>query len=118
MLSIGVFAQLCGVSVRTLRHYDDLGLLRPATMDEWTGHRRYEVDQLAELKRIVTLKELGFTLQQVRELLREGVDTTELQVMLRLRRAELVQQVEDTRHRVAQIDARLRLIESEYEMST
>jgi len=117
MLNIGEFARLGEVSVRMLRHYDDLGLLRPAQVNEWTGHRRYEVRQLADLNRIVTLKQLGFSLQQVGGLLRDGIDAAELRGMLRLRRAELEQQVHDTRHRVAQIDARLRLIESENAMS-
>lgn len=116
MLNIGVFAQIGGVSVRMLRHYDDLGLLRPAAVDQWTGRRRYEVDQLAVLNRIVTLKELGFTLQQVGELLRDGVSAAELRGMLRLRRSQLEWQAYDIRHRVAQIDARLRLIESDHTM--
>lgn len=117
MLSIGEFARLGDVSVRMLRHYDDLGLLCPAQVNEWTGHRRYEVSQLRELNRIVALKELGFTLAQVGGLLRDGVADDELRGMLRSRRAELEQQVHDTRHRIAQVDARLRLIESEYAMS-
>ncbi|MPY80428.1 MAG: MerR family DNA-binding transcriptional regulator [Actinophytocola sp.] len=45
MLSIGEFARLGDVSVRMLRHYDDLGLLRPVQVDEWTGRRRYDVGQ-------------------------------------------------------------------------
>lgn len=117
MVNIGEFARLGDVSVRMLRHYDDLGLLRPAQVDERTGHRRYEVRQLGDLNRIVTLKELGFTLRQVGDLLRDGVDAAELLGMLRMRRAELERQANDTRHRVAQIDARLRLIESEHDMS-
>ncbi len=117
MLSIGEFARLGDVSVRMLRHYDDLGLLRPAQVDAWTGHRRYEVSQLRDLNRLVTLKELGFTLAEVGDLLRDGVADDELRGMLRLRRAELERQAHDTRHRVAQVDARLRLIESEYAMS-
>jgi hypothetical protein len=63
------------------------------------------------------IRGLGFALQQVGEVLREGVDTTELQGMLRLRRAELERQVDDNCHRLALIHAWRRLIESEYEMS-
>lgn len=117
MLSIGEFARLGGVSVRMLRHYDDLGLLRPADVDEWTGRRRYEVDQLEALNRIVTLKELGFTLQQVGGLLEDGVDTAEVRGMLRMRRTELERQAQETAHRLAQVDARLRLTGSERTMS-
>lgn len=117
MLNIGDFAQLGGVSIRMLRHYDDLGLLRPADVDDWTGRRRYNLDQLTDLNRIVTLKELGFTLAQIGELLRDGIEPAELRGMLRLRRAELQRQAHDPHHRLAQIDARLRLIESEHAMS-
>lgn len=46
MFSIGEFARLGGVSVRTLRHYDEIGLLRPATVDQDTGYRGYTADQL------------------------------------------------------------------------
>lgn len=117
MLSIGDFARLGGVSVRMLRHYDDLGLLQPAEVDRWTGRRRYQTGQLAELNRLVALKELGFTLRQVGELLHEGVEAAQLRGMLQLRRAELEQQAQETWHRLAQVDARLRLIETEDAMS-
>lgn len=116
MLNIGDFARLGGVSVRMLRHYDDLGLLRPAEVDAWTGRRRYEVTQLGDLNRLVAFKDLGFTLKQVGDLLRDGVQAAEVRGMLRLHRAELAQQLQDTRHRFAQIDARLRLVESEHGM--
>jgi DNA-binding transcriptional MerR regulator len=46
MFSIGEFARLGGVSVRPLRHYDEIGLLRPATVDQATGYRGYTADQL------------------------------------------------------------------------
>jgi hypothetical protein len=59
MFSIGEFARLGGVSVRTLRHYDEIGLLRPATVDQDTGYRGYTADQLGQLNRVMALKELG-----------------------------------------------------------
>jgi DNA-binding transcriptional MerR regulator len=67
MLSIGEFARLGGVSVRTLRHYDEIGLLHPATVDPETGYRGYSADQLGRLNRIVALKELGLSLTQAFE---------------------------------------------------
>ena len=59
MFSIGEFARLGGVSARTLRHYDEIGLLRPATVDPGSGYRGYTAAQLGELNRIMALKELG-----------------------------------------------------------
>jgi DNA-binding transcriptional MerR regulator len=71
MFSIGEFARHGRVSVRMLRHYDATGLLRPACVDPATGYRSYQVSQLAELNRLIALKELGFSLQQVTEALLE-----------------------------------------------
>jgi len=72
MLSIGDFAHLGGVSVRTLRHYDEIGLLRPARVDPHSGYRAYSAGQLGQLNRIVALKDLGLSLAQVRRLTRPG----------------------------------------------
>jgi DNA-binding transcriptional MerR regulator len=118
MFSIGEFAGLGRVSVRMLRHYDAIGLLRPAHVDPHSGYRFYTAAQLRLLNRVTALKDLGFSLQQVQTLIDEKVDTVELRGMLRLRRAELeAQMVRDTA-RLAQVDARLRMIESEGHMDT
>ena len=89
MFTIGDFARHGRVSVRMLRHYDATGLLRPAHVDPATGYRHYTAAQLARLNRVIALKDLGFTLQQVQDILDEKVTTEELRGMLRLRRAEL-----------------------------
>jgi DNA-binding transcriptional MerR regulator len=118
MLSIGDFAGLGRVSVRMLRHYDAIGLLRPAHVDPHSGYRFYTAEQLRRLNRILALKDLGFTLQQVQLVIEEKVDPGELRGMLRLRRAELAAQVERDSARLALVDARLRMIESEGHMNT
>jgi DNA-binding transcriptional MerR regulator len=74
------------VSVRTLRHYDEIGLLRPAKVDPETGYRGYSAEQLGRLNRIIALKELGPSLAQTRQLL-DGITLDELRGMLMLRRA-------------------------------
>jgi DNA-binding transcriptional MerR regulator len=118
MFSIGDFAGLGRVSVRMLRHYDAIGLLRPAHVDPHSGYRYYTAAQLRLLNRVLALKDLGFTLQQVQTMIEEKVDSGELRGMLRLRRAELAAQVERDTFRLAQVDARLRMIESEGHMDT
>jgi DNA-binding transcriptional MerR regulator len=118
MFSIGDFARLGRVSVRMLRHYDALGLLRPARVDPVSAYRFYGADQLARLNRLVALKELGFTLQQVRDILDENVGPDELRGMLRLRQAQLAEQIAADTARLAQVETRLRLIESEGHMDT
>ncbi|MFD1718666.1 MerR family transcriptional regulator [Georgenia deserti] len=113
MLGIGDFARYGRVSVRMLRHYDALGLMRPAHIDDSTGYRYYEPAQLARLNRIVALKDLGFTLQQVGEILEDRLTADELRGMLRLRRAELEQSIAADRTRLAGVESRLAGIEQE-----
>ncbi|BDM73389.1 MerR family transcriptional regulator [Streptomyces nigrescens] len=117
MFSIGDFAQYGRVSARMLRHYDAIGLLCPARTDPVTGYRFYEAAQLARLNRIIALKDLGFSLQQVGAILAEEVSVPELRGMLRLRRAELAATLAAAGERLAQVEARLRSIESEGHMS-
>ena len=68
-----------------LRHYDAIGLIRPACVDPDTGYRFYQASQLDELNRVIVLKDLGFTLQQVQAILEEKVTAAELRGMLKLR---------------------------------
>ncbi len=111
MLSIGDFARLAGVSVRMLRHYDRLGILVPARVDEWTGYRSYSADQLPRANRLVALKDLGFPLEQVGSLLDDGMPPERVRALLEARRDELRAQVAADTRRLAGVEARLRLIE-------
>lgn len=116
MFGIGEFASAGRVSVRMLRHYDALGLLRPAHVDAGTGYRMYEARQLSRLNRIVALKDLGFTLAQVQEILDEKVSTAELYGMLRLRQAELQSRIAEDGARLRRVEARILSIERENAM--
>ncbi|SBT42406.1 MerR family transcriptional regulator [Micromonospora narathiwatensis] len=118
MFTIGEFAVLGRVSVRMLRHYDGIGLLHPAVVDPHTGYRYYRAAQLGRLNRVVALKDLGLTLEQVRAVLDDEVDANELRGMLRLRRAQLAAQVAADTARLARIAARLRMLETEGRMTT
>lgn len=116
MFTIGDFARHGRVSPRMLRHYDAIGLLRPARTDPYSGYRFYEAAQLARLNRIIALKDLGFTLEQVSLILEERVSTAELRGMLTLRRAELARAAAQAAARLVQVEARLRSIENEGSM--
>jgi DNA-binding transcriptional MerR regulator len=118
MFTIGDFARYGHVSVRMLRHYDAIGLLKPVHVDPHSGYRTYEAAQLARLNRIVALKDLGFTLEQVSAIIDDKVGIGELRGMLRLRRAELENQLAADRTRLAAVEARLRSIETEGAMPT
>ncbi|MFE3515976.1 MerR family transcriptional regulator [Streptomyces sp. NPDC059166] len=116
MFTIGDFARHGRVSVRMLRHYDATGVLRPAHVDPASGYRYYTAAQLARLNRVIALKDLGFTLQQVQAILDQEVTTGELRAMLRLRHAELEAAMAAAAARLSQVEARLRSIESEGQM--
>ncbi|NUR86244.1 MAG: MerR family transcriptional regulator [Nonomuraea sp.] len=118
MFSIGDFARLGLVSVRMLRHYDAIGLLRPAHVDPSTGYRSYQAAQLSRLNRIVAIKDLGFTLEQVRAILDDKVSAEELHGMVRLRRAQLEAQISADLARLRGVESRLRAIEREGHMHT
>jgi predicted transcriptional regulator YdeE/DNA-binding transcriptional MerR regulator len=113
MLKIGDFSKLAQVSIKTLRHYGKLGLLRPAWVDRFTSYRYYALDQLPRLNRILALKDLGFSLEQIGQLLRDDLSAAELRAMLKVRRAELEQHIQAEQARLARIEARLRQIEQE-----
>ncbi len=112
MVSIGEFARLGRVSVRTLRHYDEIGLLAPASVDPETGYRCYLPSQLGQLNRIIALKELGLSLAQSRQLV-TGITAEELRGMLVLRRAQLEQELEAHKKQLLEVEARLGYIEQE-----
>jgi DNA-binding transcriptional MerR regulator len=109
MLNIGDFARFAGVSVRMLRHYDSIGLIPPSEVDPFTGYRRYDESLLQRAHRLVALKELGFTLDEVKDLLDGPSDL--LRVHLEKRRTELAAEIESSRHRLAEVERRLRLME-------
>lgn len=114
---ISDFARLGQVTVRMLHHYDDLGLLRPAAVDAHSGYRSYAPEQLHDLNRLIALKDLGFTLDQVGTLLVEGIGAEELRGMLRLRQAQLEQEARAVGIRLAAVETRLGMIEKESTMS-
>jgi DNA-binding transcriptional MerR regulator len=118
MFTIGDFARLGRVSVRMLRHYDAVGLLPPAHVDPSSGYRFYTALQLQRLNRLVALKDLGLTLDQVKIVLDEKVSVEQLHGMLSLRRAELRQQILADESRLRRVEARLRVIEREGAMPT
>lgn len=113
LVKIGDFSRLGRVSVVTLRHYDDLGLLTPAHTDPDSGYRYYAVEQLTRLHRILALKELGFSLEQIAQLLPADVSADQMREMLLQKRAEIEREVLAQRARLADVEARLQHIESE-----
>jgi DNA-binding transcriptional MerR regulator len=104
MHASGEFARIAHETIKTPRFYDETGLLKPARVDAASGYRYYRASQLPRLKRILVLKELGFTLEQLAGMLEEGVAATEMQGMLRLRQAEQQTGVQEELNRLAWIE--------------
>lgn len=118
MFVIGQFAQFAKVSVRTLRHYDDVGLLRPARVDDSSGYRFYRADQLVDLNRILVLKDFGFTLPEITRITEAGISAGELSGMVRLRQAEAERSADDERRRLERTAARIELLKGDPTMHT
>jgi DNA-binding transcriptional MerR regulator len=118
MLKIGEFSRLSYVTVKTLRYYDQLGLLKPAEVDRFTGYRYYSASQLPRLNRILALKDLGLSLEQIGQLLEGDLTPDQIRGMLRLKQVEIQQHVGEEQARLARVEQRLRQIEQEEAMPT
>ena len=88
MLKIGEFSKLSRVSVRMLRHYDEIGLLKPQSTDRFTSYRYYKEEQLVTVGRITSLKSLGFSLAEIAEILVIIADPETLDGYLAKKQAE------------------------------
>jgi predicted transcriptional regulator YdeE/DNA-binding transcriptional MerR regulator len=113
MIKIGDFSKLAHVTVKTLHHYGDLGLLQPAHVDRYTGYRYYTLDQLPRLNRILALKELGFSLEQVAQLLDEDLSLEEMRGMLRMKQMEVTRTIAEEQARLNSVEWRLLQIAQE-----
>lgn len=118
MFKIGDFSRLCRVPVSALRYYADLGLLPPVHVDAFTGYRYYTTEQLPRLYRILALRDLGLSLEQISRVLDEGLTAEQIRGMLRLRQVELRQHIDQEQERLARVEARLHQMEQEGSMSS
>lgn len=117
MIRIGDFSKLSRVTIKTLRYYDEVGLLKPARVDDFTGYRYYTYEQLPRLNRILALKDLGFSLEEIAQFLVDAPTVEQMRGMLKLRQAEIRQRVQDEAERLRRVEARLRQLEQEEFMS-
>jgi DNA-binding transcriptional MerR regulator len=111
LLKIGEFAEISDIPAKTLRYYDRIGLFKPVYVDPVNDYRYYSPDQLPRITRILTLKDLGLSLGQIARLLEDELSLSELRGMLRLKRVEIQEQLNQEQVRLARVEARLREIE-------
>ena len=115
MFRIGDFSQLAQVSIRTLRHYDDLALLEPAHVDEATDYRYYDIEQLPKLHRIIALKDMGFSLKEVAVIVEDTLSVSDLRGMLERKQSEVSAKLELEQERLMLLEARLERLGDESE---
>lgn len=113
LLKIGEFSQLSQVTVKTLHHYDTIGLLNPAYIEPSSGYRYYSIDQLPQIHRIMALKGIGLSLDQIGLLIREDLPSDQIRGMLRLKQAEIEETVRAARRQLAIVEFHLRMIDAE-----
>ncbi|MCO1335699.1 MerR family transcriptional regulator [Microbulbifer sp. OS29] len=118
MFRIGEFSKIAQTAVSQLRYYDQIGLFQPAHTDESTGYRYYSTIQLPELNRIIALKELGISLEQIKMMVLKDVSVQEIQGMLLLRKAQIEQTVQEQVNRLKIIEARLKEVEQPESLNT
>lgn len=116
MYLIGEFSKIGQVSGRQLRHYDQLGLLNPEHIDPKTGYRYYSAKQLPRLNRILALKEMGMSLDQIKRMLDDEVSPDELRGMLMMKKAQIEPILHEELARVRYIESRIAQINLEGSM--
>lgn len=104
---IGEFSKLCFVTVKTLRHYERIGLLVPHEVDQWTKYRYYAASQIEEMSKIRDLKELGLSLDDIKELIEDGLMKPDKNLVER--------KIAQTREEIQRLGRRLRALEGLYE---
>lgn len=118
MYKIGEFSKLSRVPTKTLRYYHQIGLFKPATVDEFTGYRYYTAVQLAHLQQILEMKGWGFSLEEIGRLLQHPLSPLELHEVLQAKRQEVAEQVAAEEARLARLDTRLKQLKQEILMPT
>jgi DNA-binding transcriptional MerR regulator len=110
MLKIGEFSKLSRISIRMLRHYDEMGLLVPGNVDEFTGYRYYSESQLPLANRINCLKNMGFSLALISEILKTYDNSNALHQFLMLKKAEMKEQSDKIGRQLLLLDSALNRI--------
>jgi effector-binding domain-containing protein len=118
MLKIGDFSKFCRVSVKTLRYYDEIGLLKPVQVDEFTGYRYYAAEQSTLVQRITGLKEMGLTLGEIRQIFTDNPSADTMIELLVEKRKETLNKLREEEARLRKVEEWLKKVEKEGIMPT
>jgi len=113
MLKIGDFSKITRVSVRMLRHYDEIGLLNPQDVDKFTGYRFYSADQIPKVNRIQVLKEMGFSLPEICGFMGKEMDSKQVLSLLNNRKREISSAIEKENERLLRVQTLIKFIDKE-----
>ncbi|MBN2074143.1 MAG: MerR family transcriptional regulator [Dehalococcoidales bacterium] len=110
---IGDFSRISRVTVRTLRYYDEIGLIKPVRVDELTGYRYYSIEQLPQLNRIIMLKEIGLSLDDIGSTLDSGAPVGHIRQLLQVKKSEIQERLNLDTRRLRQVEIWLDRIDQE-----
>ena len=113
MYKIGLFSKINKVTIKTLRHYDEIGLLKPKYIDEFTGYRYYTTEQQEELHKIISLRQIGLSLNEIIQI-KKG---TSLESILIRKKSELLKEIADTTMKLSQVEYYLSIKEEVEDMN-
>lgn len=113
MFKIGVFSKMNRITVKALRHYDELGLLNPCHVDETTGYRYYSSDQLLRLHRILALKQIGFSLNEIIHMMERDMSVEEMTAFLEGKQSAISKSIEDEQVKLNQVKSYLNILKQE-----
>jgi effector-binding domain-containing protein len=113
MIRIGDFSRIGRISVKALRYYDEIGLLKPVSVDQFTGYRYYSADQLPKLNYIGALKDMGLSLEEIATLINNSLTPQQMRDIFILKKGELRQRLSEEQRRLEQVERLLVQIEKE-----
>lgn len=116
MLRIGEFSKMCRVTIKALRHYDELGLLKPLMVDEATGYRYYDTNQLSLAQKIVSLKQIGLGLEDITLIITGDIGTDRIIEKLIRKQKELKDLVSANNHTLQLLEAYTAVLKKEKHM--
>jgi DNA-binding transcriptional MerR regulator/DNA gyrase inhibitor GyrI len=117
MIRIGDFSKLGKVTIKTLRYYDDIGLLEPEFVSKENGYRYYTPDQLIKISKILELKELGLSLDEVMHLMKHNPTKESIKIMLTKKKSQIKNNIQSEKIRLEKIKTYLKNIEEKKEMN-
>lgn len=111
MLKIGDFSKICQTSVKALRHWDAIGLLKPALTDPETNYRYYSIEQIDDVNRILAFRALGLSLNEMARLLHDQPSPDDIRAMLLAKHAEVIEQIQQAEATLKALEGRLRVMD-------